>query len=278
VYDGEDPIHQDGAEDTRIFVDVAKNQYSTTPTTVYLEDDTTFCLRVYKGPEEELFGDPYGANRIVVALGYDIYADIVLFGIGPDVECFTTPSSYSTRAELVTRHMCIYSEKAKEPEGPDGTFWGSVLAKEWGHAAIALIYQNSESDGPWIKTYGKWGQEGDNNILEDYCHDWPGNDQYKYFYCEEISYQQWKDAETYVKNQDPEDSDWTATNNCASFASDIFKAVTNVEIVADDADVLYSETPHELGRSIIKKNGGSYGTLPVTVSSRSCSRRKNLRG
>jgi hypothetical protein len=265
----EHPELQDNAEDTRIFVDVMKGQYTTNPTYVYLEDDTEFCLRVYKGLEAQ-FGNPDGANRIVLSKGSNVYVDILISDVGQDYACFRTPS-----APKIERQMCIYSKKAAEPEGPDGTFLGNILDAEWGHAAIALVYTSSYSDTPWIKTYGKRPRYG---VIEDDCNDWPGNLDYKYYYCQPITYQQWKAAENYVKTQGFFDSIYTLTNNCASFASDIFKATTNIDINADDNGAMKSETPHEVGRSIIIQNGGSYGSFPVFVENRACENRKNLRG
>lgn len=168
---------------------------------------------------------------------------------GQQHQCFQTPPR--------VREMCIYSEKA---EGLDGHFITSVLLEEWGHAAKTSQYKL------WIKTYGKW-DEG-RNIQTQYCQDWPNNSlrNYKYIYCQPITYTQWKQVEEYVKQlqQTGYDGEYSIFNNCATFASEVFLQVLGEDVDAND--VLFGvATPHELGKNILEKNGGLSGEFPVEV-------------
>lgn len=55
---------------------------------------------------------------------------------------------------------------------------------------------------------------------------------------------------------------WTFTNTCASFASEVFYEVTQIDIDADE--FMGFETPREIGESILEANGGN--PRPIAAS------------
>jgi hypothetical protein len=126
-----------------------------------------------------------------------------------------------------------------------------------GHAAIAFLDGCNKS----ATTYGLWPDKhpdiirgGLNNddgsdVRVNFPNDNPSR--YPYKHCREITEKQAKKLDELVS----QNWHWRYTQNCSSFASDVFRKVTGVDIDADDN--LGFETPREIGDSIKDENKGS---------------------
>jgi len=163
--------------------------------------------------------------------------------------------------EEVKDYACVYTNTA-----------AYFSDNNFGHAAILLAETDPDTDALTVTTWGLWpdGHEDtpDNGSGTDIRQGF-ANDvytQFSYFYCEPVSEKQ----KEILRNEGNKDITWTCTNNCSSFASDTFRKVTGTDVDADDELLLGTETPVEMGKSIIALNGGSNvpaGGLPFLSDS-----------
>ncbi len=152
------------------------------------------------------------------------------------------------------KFLCIYCNVCR-PQGAGFTD---------GHSALILI----DTDTPSSTTYGLWpdkhpgivGAGLDNGKGSDVRVNYPGDDpsKYPYRHCRELTDKQAKKFEKLVSKN----WKWRYTQNCSSFASDVFRKVTGVDIDAND--LFGFETPREIGGSIIDANGGTESNESVT--------------
>jgi hypothetical protein len=118
-------------------------------------------------------------------------------------------------------------------------------------------------DPPTVTTYGAWPDDhpaitaaglsngGGSDIRTNWVGDAWSPQGYPYIYCEVITDQEFATLNAEVAKN----FQWSCTNNCASFASETFLAVTGTDVDADE--LLGLETTREVGQSIRALNGGS---------------------
>ncbi|MCP3942498.1 MAG: hypothetical protein GY710_13570 [Desulfobacteraceae bacterium] len=142
--------------------------------------------------------------------------------------------------------LCVHSNVAEGVGNPDMTA---------GHSWLTL---HKGSTGALVNSYGLWPDDHpnvpDNGDAPDVRFDLDGDRRLgQFYYALSLTADHKRTLDKKVKQKDWH---WTYTNTCASFASEVFDAVTGVELDADDWCGF--ETPRELGESIVEANSGHY--------------------
>jgi hypothetical protein len=147
--------------------------------------------------------------------------------------------------------LCIYSSTA---EGQPNPFSYNDVGMSDGHAGLMTM----DDDSYQSTTYGLWpdGHEGitnaglNNGSGSDVRINFAGDSGsiYQYVFCICITDEQKRRFDAEVSKN------WThsGTNNCASFASEVFESTTGIDVDADD--IMGFETPRELGEHIMELN------------------------
>ena len=164
-----------------------------------------------------------------------------------EVQCFTAEDVEDYKSS--DRELCIYTDEAEDV---------TDCSIKDGHAALCL---KDETNTYSIHYYGLWPddhtaieQSGLSNgrgsdVRVDFYGDKYSAEDYPFIYCKRINTRQYQKFQQEVSKS----SKWTLTNNCASFASEVFREVTGIDVDEDDW-LLGANSVCELGKSIIEKN------------------------